>query len=502
MARLNMVTVLGLAATALALPGSGYGTHSHPTGTHGKHSGTGVRSHHHPSGTRASSAYNVHSHKHSHSHKVHSSEASAVVSSADAVVTDYAAKYNVEGSASSDCGTVTSKIQVTVTITAEDTTSSAATSLIIDSAPYVVSSVAGETSVAGASSTQVSIVSSSSPAAVVASTQYTTSTSAMQAATAYNDKAYGGGWSIASAAIAAHNSNPAAVHISSVSVESTSTPIVQYTSTSTAIATHASSTSVQAYTAASSAASSTTSTSSKTPQRGVAYNDVSLVENFCNSETVKWAFNWGSTTGTLPSGVKFIPTLWGTADQFTEPWIKNAQAAISSGSEYLFSFNEPDIESQANIKAPAAAAAYKTWVSDPFKDTGVKLCAPAVTNGDSTKGYGLGWLAEFMKECTDCQIDCINIHWYGEDVTALETQVKAAINQAAESSIGEVYLSEFGLNGYPTASTISTFLDSALPMLQAKANLTGYAYFMLNNSILVTDNSLNAAGQTYLDFAT
>jgi hypothetical protein len=67
-----------------------------------------------------------------------------------------------------------------------------------------------------------------------------------------------------------------------------------------------------------------------------------------------WAYNCGaSQSGSLTSGVEYIPMLWGL--NFTNTWNSTSQPAISSGSTAALSFNEPDISSQSNIDPVTAA---------------------------------------------------------------------------------------------------------------------------------------------------
>lgn len=51
---------------------------------------------------------------------------------------------------------------------------------------------------------------------------------------------------------------------------------------------------------------------------------------------VSWAYNWDSDySGTLPSGVAYIPMLWSSAPELTSKWQANAEGAIANGAPYL-----------------------------------------------------------------------------------------------------------------------------------------------------------------------
>ncbi|KAG6819990.1 hypothetical protein H0H93_006693, partial [Arthromyces matolae] len=69
-------------------------------------------------------------------------------------------------------------------------------------------------------------------------------------------------------------------------------------------------------------------------------------------------------------------------------------------------FNEPDLNSQSNIQPAMAAQLWKQYIQ-PLAASGVRLGAPAVTNGPS----GIPWLSSFLSNCTGCTIDFIPFHW-------------------------------------------------------------------------------------------
>lgn len=239
-------------------------------------------------------------------------------------------------------------------------------------------------------------------------------------------------------------------------------------------------------------ATPSSSYSSGKGKRGLAYNDASLTGLFASSSKISWAYNWASSTSGLAGGIMFIPTLWGNTAAFTNSWQSNAQKAIASGSTHLFSFNEPDLSSQSNISPEAAATAYKTYLSDMFGGGSTKLCAPAVTNGgDAT---GLGWLKNFMAACPTCQIDCINVHWYGASISEFESHINDAITVANGK---EIFVTEFALAGTPTVSASQSFLDDAMTFLDSSSAVTGYAYFMAAQGELVDGSGLSSLGKTY-----
>lgn len=146
---------------------------------------------------------------------------------------------------------------------------------------------------------------------------------------------------------------------------------------------------------------------------------------------------------------------------------------------------------QAN-QTPKEAA--QTWMDliEPFAGR-AKLCAPSVTNAPAGSGMGLDWLDEFMKECSQCTIDCVNQHWYdstGNDVSVFKEQIGAA------SKYGKpVFVGEFA--GIGSAQEISDFLVEVMPWMDGNSDIVGYAYFMVANGLLVDGNSVSSYGETY-----
>jgi hypothetical protein len=77
-----------------------------------------------------------------------------------------------------------------------------------------------------------------------------------------------------------------------------------------------------------------------------------------------------------------------------------------SGTTHLLAFNEPDIDSQANLTVTVAMAGYLDYLQ-PFAGK-VKLGSLAVTNRGGH--MGLGWLKDFLSRYSSCTIDFVAIH--------------------------------------------------------------------------------------------
>ncbi|OSX60387.1 glycoside hydrolase family 128 protein, partial [Postia placenta MAD-698-R-SB12] len=205
-------------------------------------------------------------------------------------------------------------------------------------------------------------------------------------------------------------------------------------------------------------------------KRGLSFNDASLTHDF-NSGQVSWAYNWDSSyTGTLPSGVTFIPMLWGTSSDHTSQWSANANTAIRNGAEYLLGFNEPDLSTQSNLTPQEAAAAWMQYMQ-PFAGK-AKLVSPAITNGAAPMGET--WLSDFLSECSGCTIDAIAMHIY--DSATNEAYYQSYISGLASKYGKPVWVTEFGATG--TTSAEGTFLASMVEYLDGLSGVAAYAWFM------------------------
>ena len=451
MAPINTMSVLAFATAAFAVPYHGHGHSKYhnnkPSGfsayPYPSANGTGL----YPTGTAFATGTAI----------APASETEVVsdVETTTAVATTYA---DVTSTCTSEI-TVTTTVKKTVTVTP-----SAASSI------EIVSSSSSEAAPVESS------IESSAPAYSAAPTSYSSKAEAVTQASESAPAAY---------------SSPAATSAASSSVEESSSAAAPTMTYSAANKNVDNNIGYGSSSSSSAAPSSTASTSSgKSGKRGVAYNDAKLTDCLTSSPAVSWGYNWGSSSSGLSDSVKFIPTLWGPASTFTNSWSDNAKSAIESGSTHLFSFNEPDLSAQANLSPSDAAAAYKKYM-EPFAGQ-AKLCAPSVTNGGGS--MGLSWLSSFLESCSDCTIDCINIHWY--DSAENVEYFKKHINDAADIASGkEIFLSEFAATG--SDDQISEFLETVMPWMDSNDAVGGYAYFMAGEGALVSGSEQSAIGKTY-----
>ncbi|KAL6910326.1 hypothetical protein GGI43DRAFT_7607 [Trichoderma evansii] len=234
--------------------------------------------------------------------------------------------------------------------------------------------------------------------------------------------------------------------------------------------------------------------------RGMAYNSGALANAFgALSKKITWGYNWGFYPDSLDSQYSYIPTLWSPAPSHSDGFAAQVETLIASGTKAIFSFNEPDIASQANMSPGDAASAYQQWLNQ--YSGRVALGAPAVSNSQSA-GQGADWLKQFVEACDgNCKFDFCNMHWYSP-ASAIDT-LFSQIEAVSEACNGlPVMITEFQASG--SVAEVQAFLEEALPKLDGNSNVLGYSYFMVNNDgtatgadLMASDTSATEIGQTY-----
>jgi len=167
-------------------------------------------------------------------------------------------------------------------------------------------------------------------------------------------------------------------------------------------------------------APSPTSTSGGTNasgKRGIAYNAASPgLDIFNNYPNIGWGLDWDSQRGQLPSTFTFVPQLWNDASLHTNAWDANVKAA---NPQYVLSFNEPDIPSQANMPVSQAVSSHIQWMNPKSNNGAVQIGSVSVSNGVANNGgppMGLDYLSQFLSQCAaatpkPCIVDFVQVHW-------------------------------------------------------------------------------------------
>ncbi|KAB8074718.1 hypothetical protein BDV29DRAFT_173188 [Aspergillus leporis] len=232
-------------------------------------------------------------------------------------------------------------------------------------------------------------------------------------------------------------------------------------------------------------------------KRGAAYNDASTVQSLSSSGTVSWAYDWNMiANGDLPSGVEFVPMLWGS--KMFGDWFSSIQTVLASGSSYIMGFNEPDVSAQACMTPSEAAESYSKYIT-PYSGS-AKLVTPAVTNGGGDD-MGLGWMRQFLEQCTDCSMSVLAVHWYGASADEFKTFVTEAQELATKYNLESTWVTEFALSSAMTTNSetqsSADFLNEVIPWLDSQSGVGRYAYYMCADGYLLSGSELSASGKAY-----
>ncbi|KAI0542156.1 glycosyl hydrolase catalytic core-domain-containing protein [Xylaria digitata] len=245
----------------------------------------------------------------------------------------------------------------------------------------------------------------------------------------------------------------------------------------------------------------TTAVASSGGKRGLAYNDANLVKEFLAlGGEASWAYNWGSTTGDLPSGVTYYPMLWSPASDHSNGWDGFATAAISNGADALLSFNEPDIASQANMSPQDAAASHIQWMN-PYAGK-ARISSPAISSSENAN-QGVDWLNQFFSACNGkCQVDFCAAHWYGPGGDAGAGLFLSHLKDVKEACNGKpVWVTEFAAE----SDSIDAFMRNITTTLETDPDydfVEKYSYFMASVGQLFTSaTELSSFGRIYAGIA-
>lgn len=247
-------------------------------------------------------------------------------------------------------------------------------------------------------------------------------------------------------------------------------------------------------------------------KRGVAYDFRSEADLAVLGPEVSWWYNWSYHPGgeALP-GAEFVPMVWGRIEASD---VAAIEAGIPAGARYLLGFNEPNFKAgQANLSAADAAAAWPL-LEQIARDRGLLLVSPAVNycGGACWETDPVAWLDAFFAACEargGCQVDHIAVHSYMCYGGALEWYLDRFAKYGKP-----IWLTEFACaddaSRRGTAGGQRSYLDEAVPLLEGRADVFRYAWFIGRSSpvnpawpidLLGAEGELTPLGQTYVNLA-
>jgi len=149
-------------------------------------------------------------------------------------------------------------------------------------------------------------------------------------------------------------------------------------------------------------------------------------------QQVSWIYNW--ETFVPPGGRQFeYVAMLRTAHQ--DDINRFYQNMPNNRVRTLLCLNEPDHLEQANLSPEQAADVWRRHCWPQKVQRGIRLGAPAITNGPQ----GIPWLQRFLDITRDVPPDFVTTHWYGVDGNDLIRHVQ----RVRDVSQKPVWLTEF-----------------------------------------------------------
>ncbi len=219
--------------------------------------------------------------------------------------------------------------------------------------------------------------------------------------------------------------------------------------------------------------------SSDESSKGVCVWAFAGVDTALKQSRATWYLTWSTTHRGIvtPPGIQFVPMVRDAASVTPAALVRAEQAGPA-----LLTFNEPDLDTQANMTVSTALSLWPKLMA-----TKLQLGSPAVSTGGATPG---GWLDRFMKgvEERHYRVNFIAVHWYGADFRtgAAVAQLKTYLDSVHRRYGRPVWLTEFALTDftpdgpvYPTGAQQAAFVTASVRMLDALSFVQRYAWFAL-----------------------
>jgi len=202
-------------------------------------------------------------------------------------------------------------------------------------------------------------------------------------------------------------------------------------------------------------------------KKGIGWGTLHRVEDM----GLAWYYNWYTTPcAGLPGWLQFEPQVWGG---FADLGLDGLR---ESGCRSVMAFNEPDLNTQANMTVAEAVALWPR-----LRAAGLRLGSPAMSNNAAAAA---SWLAPFMREI-DGDVDFIVMHCYSSSTNINDVLKMIDDNWAKYRKpiwIKEFALASFGADspwgaGRNDPALVAAFMGQLLPELDRRAYVERYAWY-------------------------
>jgi hypothetical protein len=204
-----------------------------------------------------------------------------------------------------------------------------------------------------------------------------------------------------------------------------------------------------------------------------------LYQPAIDAGNISWLSNWElwKPQG-LPAGIPFVP-LCRTGDKAVElNGYFTTYASDDQVQGVVLGFNEPDIPSQANMGADAAAELWRAHVL-PLKARfpGLRLGSPAVSNAPQGRAWLDEWFAK-LGGVASSGVDFVAVHYYSPDVKHFAEYVEGMHRRYGR----RVWVTEFCCTNWnpaapPSEAQALRFMTEAVRFLEAADFVERYAWF-------------------------
>ncbi len=224
---------------------------------------------------------------------------------------------------------------------------------------------------------------------------------------------------------------------------------------------------------------------------------------------ISWYYNWAITAfnSSVDEGVAHVPMLWGASEENLA-----GLADITDDSNYILGYNEPDIESQANI---SPAEGLKAWRA--VEALGRRTVSPASANPNGD----IEWVSKFLEgdydsegvfvEGTDC--DAIGIHSYGASTNL--TRLLDAVDKVWNTYHKPIWVTEVSVMGRKGTSydnsyenvevrkKVEEYVEKLVGELDKRDYVERYSWFPYNiNSTNEIDDMDGSGASAMFDYDT
>ena len=195
-----------------------------------------------------------------------------------------------------------------------------------------------------------------------------------------------------------------------------------------------------------------------------------------------WNYGWSVVRSTMqPDDIEWVPMVWGGQDADTVKQRIDTYVVphLQSGKvKRILGFNEPDSSSQSNMTVDQAL---EIWPSLEY--TNVSVISP------SCVFPAREWMQSFMiTSINTCKrVDWVAVHWYGSaNFIPFRDTIRNYYYMYGKKPI---IITEFAVADYITTTLegngntreeVLSFMKQALPWLESRSWIVGYAWFSFN----------------------